>query len=549
MPLSSKHPKYAEAAPDWKVVRDTHAGERRVKELGTEYLPATSGMIAAGFMSGVSSHALIGRQREDGQVEARVGGAYQNEGQAQYDAYRCRAVFHPLVAASAEALIGIMHRKPPTIELPKKLESLRQDCTQDREGLATLLRRINEEQLLTGRLGLLLDVRGDLGPGALPYLSTYAAESILNWGVDRVTSPGKLLFAVLDESGDQLQDDLSYAHQRRYLVLGDAATGFVKRAAGADAEMPAEGYVAAAVSDTDEAAALPFVAPQIAGTKLPEIPFVTIGAKDLQWDPDAPPLLRVASMALAIYRGEADYRHALFMQGQETLVTIGAKTGSAYAEPGEAVKGQPVMLGANGRIDLDTGGDAKFIGVSSNGLSAQRQAIMDDKTAAAEMGAQIIGDRSGGAESGDALEIRVAARTATLSSVALAGAQGLERILKMAATWVGANPDEVKVTPNLDFAGTPITGSDILQITQAKSMGLPLSWESIHDWLARKGFTSKTYEEEEDQIEGEGPSGSGIGHNGGPALDDDDEATDEDADAVTDDDLNGLFAPETLAGA
>jgi hypothetical protein len=525
MPLSSKHPKYAEAAPDWKVVRDTHAGERRVKALGTEYLPATSGMIAAGFLGSVSASALIGRQRPDGQLEAVVVGGHFTEGQAQYDAYKCRAVFHPLVGASAEALIGIMHRKPPTISLPDKLEPLRDDCTQDREGLATLLRRVNEEQLLTGRLGLLLDVRGDLGPGALPYLSTYAAESILNWGVDRVTSPGKLLFAVLDESGDQLQDDLSYAEQKRYLVLGDAATPFVRRAAADPVALPATGYVAAAVTDTEDAVSLPFVQPNIAGKELPEIPFVTIGAKDLQWDPDAPPLLRVASMALAIYRGEADYRHALFMQGQETLVIIGGKTASAYAEPGEAVKGQPIMLGANGRIDLDTGGDAKFIGVSANGLSAMREAIEDDKTAAAEMGAQIIGDRSGGAESGDALEIRVAARTATLSSVALAGAQGLERILKMAATWVGANPDEVKVVPNLDFAGSPITGSDILQITQAKSMGLPLAWSSIHDWLARKGFTSKTYEEEEDEIEAEGPGG--IGHNGGPSLDNEDEATDD----------------------
>lgn len=516
MPLSSQHPKYAAAAPDWKVVRDTHAGERQVKAAGTEYLPATSGMIAAGFLDGASGTALIGRERSDGQVEAVAGAACFSEGQAQYDAYRCRAVFHPLVAASAEALIGIMHRKPPTIALPEKLEPLRDDCTQDREGLATLLRRINEEQLLTGRIGLLLDVRGELGPEALPFLSTYTAESILNWGVDRDASPGKLLFAVLDESGDQLQDDLSYRHQRRYLVLGDAATPFVRQSAADAVGLPASGYVAAAVTDTDDAADLPFKAPQIAGNGLPEIPFVTIGAKDLQWAPDAPPLLRVASMALAIYRGEADYRHALFMQGQETLVTIGAKQASAYAEPGEVVRGRPILLGANGRIDLDLGGDAKFIGVSAAGLSAMRQAIEDDKRAAAEMGAQIIGDRSGGAESGDALEIRVAARTATLSSVALAGAQGLERILKMAAIWIGANPDEVKITPNLDFAGSPITGADILQITQAKSMGLPLSWASIHDWLARKGFTAKTYEEEEDQIGTEGPSG--IDRNGGRAL-------------------------------
>ena len=86
MPLSSKHPRYADAAPDWKKVRDTHAGERRVKELGTEYLPATSGMIAAGMYE--SGGALIGRVRDDGQVEAVAASARAvTPGQAQYDAY------------------------------------------------------------------------------------------------------------------------------------------------------------------------------------------------------------------------------------------------------------------------------------------------------------------------------------------------------------------------------------------------------------------------------------------------------------------------------
>lgn len=503
MPLSSKHPRYAEAQPDWVIVRDTHAGERRVKEQGTTYLPATSGMIAAGLGGNGSAH--IGRQREDGHVEAVVSRDPRNPGQAQYDAYVTRAVFHELVQASAEALIGIMHRKPPTITLPAKLEALRNDATQDREDLPTLLRRINEEQLLTGRLGLLLDVRGELGPGALPYLSTYAAESILNWGVDRKDSPGRLLFAVLNESSQALQDDLSYAEATRYLVLGEASASVVQKLADDAASLPATGYVAAAALE-DLSGGLAFAAPQIAGNVLPEIPFVTIGAKDLQWDPDKPPLLRVANMALAIYRGEADFRHALFMQGQETLVTIGLSAPSGYTQPGEAVKGEPLLMGAGGRIDLPLNGDAKFIGVSAAGLGAMKEAIENDKRAAAEMGAQIIGDRTGGAESGDALEIRVAARTASLTSVAQAGAQGLERILKLAAQWVGADPDEVKVTPNLDFAGAALTGLDILQLTQAKAMGFPLSWESLHEFARRKDFTTRTFEEERDAIEGEGPA-------------------------------------------
>jgi hypothetical protein len=39
---------------------------------------------------------------------------------------------------------------------------------------------------------------------------------------------------------------------------------------------------------------------------------------------------------------------------------------------------------------------------------------------------------------------------------------------------------QVMVTPNLDFAETGLTIADILQLTQAKAGGAPISDEDLH---------------------------------------------------------------------
>jgi hypothetical protein len=54
----------------------------------------------------------------------------------------------------------------------------------------------------------------------------------------------------------------------------------------------------------------------------------------------------------------------------------------------------------------------------------------------------------------------------------------------------------VSVTPNLQFADNRMTGQDFVQLMQAKSMGLPLSDESLHDLMQAQNLTSMLYDEE-----------------------------------------------------
>jgi len=241
------------------------------------------------------------------------------------------------------------------------------------------------------------------------------------------------------------------------------------------------------------------VAPSIAGRTLERLPFVIVNSKDIVPDPDDPPLMGLARLALACYRGEADYRQTLFMQGQDTLVVIG---GAGDEE---------IRAGAGAQISLGTGGDAKYIGVSGDGLEEMRLSIENDHAKAAEIGGQLLAASDGNAESGDALRIRVSARTSSLNQIALAGAGGLQTILRTMAEWVGADPEEVTVTPNLDFADDKLDGPTLVSFMTAKSLGAPLSKRSIHNLMRKRELTEMTYEEELAEIEQEEPEPTGGG--------------------------------------
>lgn len=471
MSVDEKHPKYDLFVEDWQQMSDTFDGERVVKDAGTTYLPATANMIADGMNN-------------------------ENQtGYKAYQAYKTRAVYHDFVKDAINMMVDIMNRKPAQIKLPAQLEPLRAKITAEGHSIKALLRDINFHQLLHSRFGLLVDVRSGEGPTALPYIATYEAPNIINWDMGRrEDNKSDLDFLVLEETESE-RSGFQWEEQDKFRVLlapGSDMVELLGENSGGDADkfwaIPVRGKDGSLAGSTA-------IQPTIAGRGLPYIPFTFINAGDLESDPEAPVLIGLSNLTLAIYRGEADYRQTLFMQGQDTLVIIGA---FMQDDDNDTLK-----VGSGARIEVPLGGDAKYIGVSSEGLQEQREALKADKEQAAERGARLLDFGDTARQSGDALRIRVAARTTTLRTLAITGAEGLERSLKQIAEFVGANPDEVVVEPNLDFTDDAFTGQDILEYMQAKAMGAPLSLKTIHRNFRRKELTDKTFEEEMQEIEGE----------------------------------------------
>ncbi len=468
--ISEPHPDYSARRPDWVTMFDTHEGQRHIKSKTTSYLPATSGMRA------LSS------------TPTKLDG----EGLELYTAYLTRAFFPDLVKETVRALTGILDREAANIELPDALEDMREIATAKGESLNDLLIAIHMNQLLYGRLGLLLDVDENRD---LPIIVTYPAPQVLNWDdltmtndprqqddAKRSEALRRLLMTVLDETRFERDTGNAFTwnlvERFRALTLGDSGQNVYTTQVERDGEL-------------QEA-----IQPAIRGRTLEEIPFTFINTNDLATKPGESPLINLANLSLAIYRGEADHRAGLFMSGQDTLVITG------YDINSEENDAQPIIgSGAYLNIPSETG-DAKFIGPDSQALSEQRTSLEDDYRRAGEEGIKLLSSGAG-AEAAETLRIRVAARTATLQTIAQTAAAGLETALRQAAVWVGANPDDVKVEPNLDFVEESQDPKDLVAFATAKKSKVPLSWRSVHNWLRQKDFTELTFDEELEQIEEE----------------------------------------------
>lgn len=468
--LATRHPSYQEYICMWEQMRHTYAGQEAVKYHTTRYLPATSGMIEDGYPT-------------------------TEKGVCAYNAYLLRALLHSFVADATDNLLGMLWNKPPVYEIPKELEYLNQKATIEGEGLLQLHRSINRQQLITGRMGSLVDLpAGSSLDAPQPYIASYHAERIINWdaGFRGQMATETVNLVVLDESGPQRTSMFGWdrVNQFRVLTLGDPLSD---ESTGV--------YKWGVFSDRDKAPAFDPSLLQVAtsrGIPFTRIPWTFINANSTVSAICYPPLLGLSNLSLAIYRLEADYRQALFMQTQDTLFTKG------FTDQGD----KPLRVGAGGRIHANTkDGDAKYIGVTSQGLPELRTARDNDLKLANSKAGELMDASSRARESGTALEMRIGSKTATMNEIAIAAGEGLQQILRDVAQWMGVkNLDSIIVKPNFEFASREFQALDLKTIVETKMLGGPISWESIHEWSRKRGGPGKdlSFEQMMKQIEDEG---------------------------------------------
>lgn len=455
-----RHPDYDAWQPSWRLMRDAYDGEEAIKgqalvrreagekasrSSGEEYLPRPSGM------------------------------QFAPDPKAAYLAYKMRAVYPELVSPTVRGMAGVIHGKPTKFDLPSSLEAMRERATLDGMALDSLHRRTTREVLTVGRYGLLTDLPSS---GGEPYLAGYTAESIVNWDLDDDLN---LAFLVLDESAyERSPGNGEWVWRRRWRTL----------------EMVEGAYTVRVDRQTESGVerGKPMVPTMRGGGRLNFIPFTFVDTNDLTPEPDEIPLLPLARLAAAIYRGDADYRHALLLTSQPTPWVSGADPDNP-----------PQTIGSNAVWMLPQGAQAGYLEFTGAALSAQRSAINDDLERAVQLGARLLADMTGQQESGEARRLRYANETATLTSIAQNVGAGLERALRYAARWIGAAEDQVVVTPDTDFMDQVLSPQDIDALVRSWQSG-SLSRQTLFDNLQRGGIIAedRTYEEEVAAIDSEG---------------------------------------------
>lgn len=438
------HPEFDRYSPLWRKVRDVCAGEDRVKEGKTLYLPNPS------------------------EVDTDA---------SRYARYLERAVFFNATGRTLQGLVGIAFGNWPEIKVTDK--RLLSNPDGSGVGLIGQAQWMLAEILQTGRGGLLADwSRGDGVKrtrtiaqaeiaGFRRYVAPYTAESILTWE----RSDGRLSRVVLKELHEEhVGGEIQFRPRLRELRLEGGRYRIDLWEQAADG---GQFYL----FDTVE-------------TTLDFIPFQFIGAVNNDATPDTPPLLDLANLNLAHYRDSADYQESVYLMGQPMLVISGVT--DEWAENAGTIR-----FGARSGLPLPQGGDAKVLQVAGNTLA--KEAMGDKERLMALVGARLLETAGAKTATQSASETRAA-----YSQLSLA-CDNVSQAYTQALQWVEGNTSS---SLNIDtrFNDLTLDANAIRETVAAWQAGLVPQSDAVAV-LQRLGVIDqgKTAEQVAGEVEAQGP--------------------------------------------
>lgn len=417
------HSDYFEYSGQWKKIRDVIEGEDRIKEQGTNYLPKLSGQT-----------------------------------EADYNAYKQRALLYNATGRSVEAFVGMIFRKPVNIELPDAVEERRENISLENESVNEVLKRIAREAVTVGRGGILVDYPtvetgklrriADVNRSEInPYMALYDTEDIINWKVDYNNGNTTLRSVMLEEKyyEDDSGDFPSGTEKTQYRKLIINEDGYYEQ------QVLREG------GDDDGTSVIAAYEPVMNGSRMTEIPFYFYGVTDNTPTPEKPAILDLVNLNLSHYRSSADYEHGLHWTALPTLVI----TGATQEELGN------VCIGPEGGIVLENeDASAEMLEFQGKGLDQIESALDRKEGMMADLGARLIMDVENPTDAAETVQLKQQGQNSVLGNISDTIARAYESALKMLAEWQGAEPDDVSVTINKNFTPWKID-SKMVQVLMA----------------------------------------------------------------------------------
>lgn len=450
MGVKFQRQEYTDMVDRWKRCEDVAAGQDTIHASGTKYLPK-----------------LADQTNED------------------YDAYKNRTPFYNATWRTIVGLQGMLFRKPPTVQVPPKVEPMLQNITLDGTPLHIFALELSEECLKLGRVGVFVDfpevdvvhaTAADAKAGNYrPLLKMYKAGTIINWKTKTVNNATVLSMVVLTECAAIPVDEFEDKEQTQYRVLDlidiiDPVTGVVKSV------YRVRVFIVKEDAGKEVDALISTTYPMIDGEVLDYIPFQFIGVDDVDSEIDEPPLIDLVDMNLMHYRVSADYEHGCHFTGLPTPVISG------YTPE---AKGEKFYIGSmTAWVFPNANATATYLEFKGDGLNALEKNLARKEGQMAILGARMLEvSRGSGVESADTAAIHRGGEQSMLSSVAQAISIGVEKALTVFCKFAGADPT-VKFSLNRDFFPVPM---DSLTITAliAGWQNQAYSYQTLFDNLQR----------------------------------------------------------------
>ena len=456
---------YQHYLPTWQKMRDSVGSEKCIKEKAMAQNSATlKSDCKSGAPADFFSRYLIPTDSMIGDCK----GAYR------FSEYTFNATWYAYPLDTHDQSLGLINSQPAEIELPSSLEYMRNDCTSNQMSIESLLSKINSEQIVTSRFGMLLETTADR---AEPFnICTYKAEAIVDHRVEINKVSGEEVVVWVKILTDECIGDKPI-----YLILRLDEQGVYIQYKTTNAD---EKYEEWDLTHSD-VVANSFSVPEARAKANTIIPFVTVNLSELGLNQYQKPWLEsVTDASFKAFQASAKYNWAIKWGGENTFWA----TGVGGKEAGDFVIG-------NGGACISESPDANFgyATAGSDGVAPSKDNLEQLKAYCVSLGVDLINQ---GVESGVALDTRMNVKTASLKTLAMTGAEGLERLLQIGNVWIGGKTDDVKIVANTEFAETKYTAEELLKIGQLVDIG-KYRLEDLHSIYKKQGITT---EEDFDQF-------------------------------------------------
>lgn len=382
----------------WQRARDCFEGSDAVKAQGVKYLP---------FL--------------DSHKKFNAGGT------EKYEEYKMRALFYNATGRTIEGMAGALFQTSPRIEAPSAIEEHMEDVTLTGLSAELFGLTVIKELLLTGRYGALVDMPREDGAAlnlARPYWVGYKAEDIISWRTYREAGNEVLsrvvLFELVEEQDPKDPFIVSDFEQYRVLEL---------------VEKKCVESIWRKLPGSDHYEQIDQIIPVRRGEPLPFIPFTFFGPTSPSVGVQKPPIDDLVIVNLSHYRTLADLEHGRHFTAMPTPWVAGAIGLKA---------GEALSIGSGTAWSLEKDGRAGMLEFSGAGLGHLADAEREKRKMMATLGARLLEDQAGVAETATAVSMRHAGETATLRTIAQSAETGLSQVLRTHAWWLGTEP-----TPDL----------------------------------------------------------------------------------------------------
>jgi hypothetical protein len=164
------NPCYSNYTGRWQKMRDSFDGEQTMKD-------QTLGQNSSCKCPTVPNEKLNQYLRMSQGLKMD-----QQNGWAKFCDYVYRAMYYPFPAAIHSQSLGMINAKKSTFELPNTFSYMETNATANQEPIKNVLSMIHSEQILMGRIGIMLEVNEGTTTAQNTFnIVKYPAESIIDW--------------------------------------------------------------------------------------------------------------------------------------------------------------------------------------------------------------------------------------------------------------------------------------------------------------------------------------------------------------------------------